>query len=72
MPLWVQAVPAGTQSGESLGPLQAAIVIPPEEEAMGREFIAAARQQLAFIEDPLLVRYVEIYHWTPAVWKMAS
>ena len=59
MSLWVLAVPAGAQSGESLGPLQAAIVIPPEEEAMGREFIAAARQQLAFIEDPLLVRYVE-------------
>jgi len=59
MSLWVLAVPAVAQSGESLGPLQAAIVIPPEEEAMGREFIAAARQQLAFIEDPLLVRYVE-------------
>ena len=26
---------------------------------MGREFIAAARKQLAFIEDPLLARYVE-------------
>ncbi|HCX86410.1 MAG TPA: hypothetical protein DG761_00130 [Gammaproteobacteria bacterium] len=47
------------QSGESLGPLQAAIVVSPEEEAMGREFIAAARKQLAFIEDPLLARYVE-------------
>ena len=46
-------------SGHLLAPTQASIVIPSEEEAMGREFIAAARQQLAFVEDPLLVRYVE-------------
>ncbi|HCK77042.1 MAG TPA: hypothetical protein DHW07_07840 [Gammaproteobacteria bacterium] len=52
-------LPPIAQSDELLAPLQATIVILPEEEAMGREFIAAARQQMAFIEDPLLVRYVE-------------
>jgi len=36
-------------SGHLLAPTQASIVIPSEEEAMGREFIAAARQQLAFV-----------------------
>jgi len=51
--------PLPADSGHLLAPAQASIVIPSEEEAMGREFIAAARQQLAFIEDPLLVRYVE-------------
>jgi len=51
--------PLVADSGHQLAPAQASIVIPPAEEAMGREFIAAARQQLAFVEDPLLVRYVE-------------
>ncbi|MED5533745.1 MAG: M48 family metalloprotease, partial [Pseudomonadota bacterium] len=51
--------PLPADSGHLLTPAQASIVIPPGEEAMGREFIAAARQQLAFVEDPLLVRYVE-------------
>ena len=58
-PLWLLAEPPVAHSGELLAPLQPAIVIPPEEEAMGREFIAAVRQQMTFIEDPLLVRYVE-------------
>ena len=58
IPFWLLPAPPVAQSDELLAP-QATIVILPEEEAMGREFIAAARKQMAFVEDPLLVRYVE-------------
>ena len=58
-PFWLLAQLPVAHSGELLVPLQTGIVIPPEEEAMGREFIAAARQQMNFVEDPLLVGYVE-------------
>ena len=58
-PFWLLAQLSVAHSGELLAPLQTGIVIAPEEEAMGREFIAAARQQMNFVEDPLLVRYVE-------------
>jgi len=43
----------------SLGDLRARVVTSPEEQAMGRDFIAAARKQLVFIEDPLLVDYLD-------------
>ncbi|MGA0381469.1 MAG: hypothetical protein ACO3N2_02380, partial [Arenicellales bacterium] len=43
----------------SLGDLRAGVVTSPEEQAMGRDFIAAARKQLVFIEDPLLVDYLD-------------
>ena len=50
---------AGSAEQDSpLGSLQSGIVTSPEEQAMGREFIAAARKQLVFIDDPLLTEYV--------------
>ncbi len=47
------------ESPTSFGDLRAGIVTSPQEQAMGREFIAAARKQLSFVEDPLLVKYIE-------------
>lgn len=59
MSLLAFSVVCQAQQTESLGDLRAGIVTTPEEQAMGREFIAAARQQLKFIEDPLLTEYLE-------------
>ena len=50
---------AGSAEQDSpLGSLESGIVTSTEEQAMGREFIAAARKQLVFIDDPLLTEYV--------------
>ncbi|MBP81144.1 MAG: hypothetical protein CL395_04145 [Acidiferrobacteraceae bacterium] len=48
-----------TKLGSSLGDTRAGIVTTAEEQAMGRAFVAAARGQMRFIDDPLLVNYIE-------------
>ena len=43
----------------SLGDTRVGIVTTPEEQSMGRQFIASARQQMRFIDDPLLLEYIQ-------------